>query len=264
MSKLLMSSRHGKCQPIQEHVALCWGLSRPCWKEDEFNGIKKSVVCNKAHLHQTLNGGGEIGKILLQFARSLEVDLSFFLNSVVIPLGSGEKKKLQSRSVERVLELCDVQQKKPLWQFFLFLAFVSRRLSPFPPLSFLDTGKLKCFRESDLKVRWSVCNLMKKEKKIVASLFFCGVPLGRSASAAERHAPTANVIPTSPRLCVASFSKKTASTVSTGDVETPSLSWPRGEIRNTATSPQSNENPIMSHLSTPANSVTRANRIRPN
>lgn len=259
-----MSSRHGKCQPVQEHVALGWGLSRPCWKEDEFNGIKKSVVCNKAHLHQTLNGGGEIGKILLQFAHSLEVDLSFFLDSVVIPLGSGEKKNYRVAEWNECWS-CEMSNKKTSLAVFSFPCFCFSPSvtfsSPFIPRHRRTEMLPRVGSESPLE-RVQFNEKRKKKNSCQPLLLRCpSRPHCLCRGATRTDGKRNSHFPSALRRFL---------------FEKPPLPFPPGTSRRllfhgravkfaTALHPRNLTKALLRViLSTPANSVTRANRIRPN
>lgn len=148
----------------------------------------------------------------------LEVDFSLFLHLVVFLLQSRRKKTKKQITESQCGTSVGVVRcpKKSLCQCFLFFFFFIISCfwfmpsTTFPPLSFLDTDKPKCFLASGLKICWSVCNFAKEnEIKNCQSLLQCccrhpPLPLCHTASHVRVHAQTANVIPTSPQLCFAS------------------------------------------------------------
>lgn len=134
---------------------------------------------------------------------------------------------------------CPKKKSLPVFFFFCFLPSTT-----FPPLSFLDTDKPKCFLASGLKICWSVCNFRQK-KKINKKLSFSSTVL-LSPSAAP---PLPHSLPRSGTCTDGERNSHFSSALlrffesrrmSARDVETLPLSSSHGEIHDTVTSRQSN------------------------
>lgn len=133
---------------------------------------------------------------------------------------------------------CEMSKKKslPVFFFFIISCFCFLPSTTFPPLSFLDTDKPKCFLASGLKIRWSVCNFAKKNKKKKLSVSSTVLPSPSAALPLPHSLPRSATCTDGERnshFSSALLRFFESRRISTGDVETLPLSSSHGEIHDT-------------------------------